>query len=481
MNRRLFLPLILFALMLLALGSARSAAAQESRPAENGSVLGDSVTLTGFTADGQTTVTLNYIASASFNVDIYLSYNGVTQDVLLDFVTVTELDGSQDFSLGTTIDLVSSVNEINNDYYLLAVGPDGATRLFEGVYHYPADMVFVHGSNSTDSILISHSAGNIVVNFNATPYSNAAAGVTAVRARAHGSDDTVDASAQTLATIPTYQMGGDSDDILKGGNGNDVQVGGPGKDKLNGLGSTDKASFLDSPGGVVANIATGVVASDGWGSTDNLLGLQNLEGSEFDDLLSGNSAANFIHGHGGNDTINGLDGYDTLFGGIGVDTISGGNQDDSITGGDGDDWLDGGAGQDVIAGENGNDTIYGGAGADSLLGHGGNDIIFGGGANDSIYGGNEATVTNDDNLYGEGGNDTIYGGVGNDNIYGGPNPDSLYGGDGDDDLFAHNATPCSSDGAADSLNGGTHLSGDEGFYTFAQDTAAAIETATNCP
>ena len=55
---------------------------------------------------------------------------------------------------------------------------------------------------------------------------------------------------------------------------------------------------------------------------DELISIENLVGSAFDDNLIGNNLLNTLNGGAGDDTIEGGAGADTLIGGIGSDTAS---------------------------------------------------------------------------------------------------------------------------------------------------------------
>ncbi len=127
--------------------------------------------------------------------------------------------------------------------------------------------------------------------------------------------------------------GGGGDDQLLGGDGDDQLTGGAGNDTLDGgAGSTagDWACFDVAPAGVVANLHVNAVtvsgrtaaagrATDGQGGTDALVGIENLRGSRFDDLLVGSAGSNEIVGGAGNDA---------LFGGGGRARLAGGDGDD---------------------------------------------------------------------------------------------------------------------------------------------------------
>lgn len=199
--------------------------------------------------------------------------------------------------------------------------------------------------------------------------------------------------------------------------------------------------------------------------------IENVIGSDFDDVIKGNHAANDITGGGGRDTLSGAAGSDTLSGGDGddqlwagktddaADHMLGGAGDDQIGGGFGDDTLEGGAGRDVIFGGDGHDRLLAGSDEDSLFGGLGDDTILGEGGSDLIYGGkgvgNDRVTAGDgdDTLYAGQGTDVVDGGAGADLIFAGSGDDSLAGGDGADVLWG---------GAGDDL-----LAGGEGSDRFA--------------
>jgi Ca2+-binding RTX toxin-like protein len=236
--------------------------------------------------------------------------------------------------------------------------------------------------------------------------------------------------------------GGGGNDRLDGGNGKDWLQGGAGADFLDGGQGTDTASYLDSSAGVSVSLLTG----RGLGGTaqgDVLVNIENLEGSHYNDALTGNDAANVLDGREGADLLNGRGGVDVLLGG------------------DGNDWLGGGAGADVLDGGRDQDTasyadsasgvfvslatgsgtggtaegdtlvnienVDGSAHGDLLIGDDNANMLSGGGENDSLKGGGGA-----DHLFGDQGNDRLDGGS---NPVAGPDGeafDSLMGGLGAD-------------------------------------------------
>ena len=120
--------------------------------------------------------------------------------------------------------------------------------------------------------------------------------------------------------------GGSGNDTLDGGTGNDTLDGGAGNDTLNGGDGIDTARYDTHSAGVRVSLAeTGEqeVNSDS-GEKDTLTSIENLMGSDFNDILTGNSGANTLDGGAGADTLTGGGGNDTFKfeTGFGADTIT---------------------------------------------------------------------------------------------------------------------------------------------------------------
>ncbi|GGN74142.1 hypothetical protein GCM10010112_43960 [Actinoplanes lobatus] len=297
--------------------------------------------------------------------------------------------------------------------------------------------------------------------------------------------------------------GGDGDDRLydgsgndrsNGGAGNDTLLEGPGKDRLYGSADTDtllasgrtEADYFSGGAGdndtidysrttkAVTADADGVKGDDGIkGGNDTIAtDVENLKGGSGNDTLIGTAGKNWLMGNGGNDRIYGRGGDDWLRGGTGNDLLNGGAGNDQLRG-DGEvgyatekpysDVLIGGPGVDEadyynystqpiavdLDGQSGDDGRKGehdsvGADVENLTGGRGSDILIGNAANNVISGG--------------------WGGV-----------DTIQGGAGDDQLIANTDTPYG-DGDRDTLDGGTHVSGDACFYGVAEDTAINCES-----
>ncbi len=187
-------------------------------------------------------------------------------------------------------------------------------------------------------------------------------------------DGSVDLDSGTGSTAPPSNQPTSGDDVLAGTNGNDVIAGlagndaisgGGGNDRLNGgLGAdrldggagNDEADYGSAASSVRADLAdSGTNTGEAQG--DSYVGVENLRGSNFGDVLAGDSGANYLWGGQGDDQLFGRGGNDVVDGGTGNDTISGGSGNDTIIGGKGYDRVTGDAGTDVFRFAIGDDTM----------------------------------------------------------------------------------------------------------------------------
>jgi Ca2+-binding RTX toxin-like protein len=295
------------------------------------------------------------------------------------------------------------------------------------------------------------------------------------------------ASAVTIDLLDGYATGGGGNDGLIsienaiGSNFGDKLIGGAGNNILNGGAGIDMASYEFAASAVAVDMVNGTVS--GGAGRDTLISIEGIKGSDFNDLIRSNVMPNFIDGGAGVDTVDysaatasvvanlsmgksfGASGNDTL---IGIENVNMTNFNDEVVGDAasnrifgraGNDVLDGDLGDDFVYGEDGddelygwvgNDTLLGGAGLDKIYGEDGNDVVSGGDANDSISGG-----LGDDRLYGDNGDDTILGGDGIDKLYGGEGGDILSGGLGGDAIDGGAGRDVlRGDDGNDALNGG---------------------------
>jgi Ca2+-binding RTX toxin-like protein len=157
-------------------------------------------------------------------------------------------------------------------------------------------------------------------------------------------DDSLDANAVILASGSAGDVarGGPGDDALTGATvidgegGSDLLIAVPCGQTIDGGPGIDSVSFARMEQGVEAtlggtagfapgpHLVGGCGSGPGGPTPTQITGtVESIEGSAFDDILSGDGGHNIILGRGGNDTIHGGGGDDFLVGGLGIDSIYG--------------------------------------------------------------------------------------------------------------------------------------------------------------
>jgi Ca2+-binding RTX toxin-like protein len=294
-------------------------------------------------------------------------------------------------------------------------------------------------------------------------------------------------------------------DMLIGGAGDDALEGGNGADRLSGGGGIDTIAYAGSVG---VTVSLAALTTSGGEAEGDVIGadLENVDGTDLDDALTGSAVANRLRGYVGNDTLDGLGGADTLIGGVGDDTLRGGDGDDFLYVSTETDVMDGGAGRDtmvltramvadwqagvldadigadvwrnweVIQGSDGNDRIRTNSWGFAVE-------LRGGGGDDELATGVTGVVG--DTLSGEAGNDRLDGGAGNDVLRGGAGADVLMGSAGSDaasyysgttGILVSLATGAGSGGEAqgDTLSGIENLSGSQGWDSLYGNAGANV-------
>ena len=270
--------------------------------------------------------------------------------------------------------------------------------------------------------------------------------------------------------LEDYLDGGAGQDELYGGEGDDTLLGYTGADTLIGGPGNDTASYKYSDAGVEIRLysvlETGgrggtaegdvfagrqtIIYADSSGNiqTAEVSDIENLHGSNYDDMLVGDAGANELSGSWGNDVLDGREGDDLLEGGSGADLLSGGPGEDiasysnseervivylynsTALGGDAEgdmfvgtktiehvdtdgniqeitipdiEHLFGSSKNDRLSGTHDPNLLYGNAGDDRLNGRQGDDLLFGGSGYDHLRGGEGA--------------DLLSGGLDNDVVY----------------------------------------------------------------
>lgn len=245
--------------------------------------------------------------------------------------------------------------------------------------------------------------------------------------------------------------GGAGNDTITGGGGADRIAGGIGSDSLDGGDGTDWLIYFYRTSGVLVNLST----NSGDSGADSVQNFENVEGTGFNDTITGSNGVNWIDGRDGGDQLFGLGGNDTLVGGAGNDVLT---DDDAASATDVDVFVPG-SGSDTVKGD-GNDFVDyfdatsgvivdlsaagdaqtgGGADGDTLSGilsingsrfadaltslssaHTGTALLRGFGGNDTItlnFSGDRAEGGDDnDTILFKAANQLAFGGAGNDTI-----------------------------------------------------------------
>jgi VCBS repeat-containing protein len=278
--------------------------------------------------------------------------------------------------------------------------------------------------------------------------------------------------------------GGLGADGIAGRGGDDLLTGSEGADTLDGGEGRDRVDYSGLAVAVRVDLAAGEAQVGD--VVQRLAGLEEVSGTDHDDVIAGDGGANRLDGGAGTDDVAGGGGDDLLIGSIGADALDGGEgvdhadysalasavgidlaagtatvgtdvqslasiEDatgtgfaDNLVGDGGANRIDGGAGDDLILGSAGADRIDGGEGIDRL-----DYAAFAGGVRVDLAAG-EAQVgveiqgvtgieevvgtAQEDILIGSSASDTLDAGAGGDRVVGSAGADALDGGDGDDIL-----------------------------------------------
>lgn len=223
---------------------------------------------------------------------------------------------------------------IGNEYANFLDGADGDDALYglsgDDILRGGAGNDFLDGgSGAGDSASYAGAAGPVIASL-ATGTATGGAGTDTLfnieRLIGSGFGDTLSGD-----DWDNILLGNAGNDWLSGGAGGDLISGGAGDDVIDGGIGVDTVDYFagGTVSGVVVNLVTGT-ASGGAGN-DTLAGIENVSGSSFDDVVTGNAGANFFDGRAGDDVLLGGAGRDSFVGGPGNDTIDGGAILDRVT------------------------------------------------------------------------------------------------------------------------------------------------------
>ena len=258
-------------------------------------------------------------------------------------------------------------------------------------------------------------------------YTGATSGVT-LDLRISGAQNTGGAGFDTLVSIEGL-IGSDHADVLTGDAGSNLIRGGAGDDTIDGGTGFDIADYVDAAAAVTIDLRLATRQDTGGSGQDLLISIEDVYGSDFNDILIGAAGDNYLFGGDASDVLYGLGGDDVLdgggsngtapdylFGGAGDDVYyvessltgpldlvyEGGSNPDLMAGADDFDailsygtffWdyygvgevlsIQRAAGSQMVGGTN-SQEIYGGAGGDQIIAYGGSNRVDAGAGADAI-------------------------------------------------------------------------------------------------
>ena len=360
--------------------------------------------------DQSTTVSVTVVLNGASDTTVF--FNGVAKDTIRN---VENIGGGQ-LNDNLTGDALGNVlRGFNGDDVLIGLGGadvlDGGAGLDTAFYDEKTQAVVVTLSGAADAVV---TVGGVAED-TLRNVENLVGG--------HGNDVlTGDSQANLLD-------GSTGNNALHGGGGDDILMAGGGDDLFDGAGGVDLVTFATSEGGVTVNLGLSGVQNTGQGM-DTLASIEVVEGSAWDDVLTGDNTENGLIGGAGQDWLQSLNGADVLSGGDGHDSVWGGAGDDVLDGGMGDDTIDGGAGDDTASYL----TALSGVIVDLRILE-----------DQNTHGAGTDTLISIENLVGSAFGDVLTGTLGFNRID---------GGDGDDIIFGRGGDVYSSNGLGDVLTGG---------------------------
>ena len=265
-------------------------------------------------------------------------------------------------------------------------------------------------------------------------------------------------------------VGGSEADQIHGLGGDDVLVGGAGADVLDGGNGLDYASYSTATLGVTASLAN-PASNTGDAAGDTYISIERLEGSSYNDILTGDDNDNTLRGGAGKDKLDGGAGFDfasyyTAAAGL---TVSLANPSINTGDADGDTFVS----IEGLSGSTFNDTLIGDAGANWLIGQGGADVLDGGAGFDyaayaNATSGVRASLASPGTNTGEAAGDTY---ISIEGLIGSEYDDVLIGDDGNNWLVGR--------GGADVLDGGAGFDYAGYFNATSGVTASLAAPGTN--
>ncbi len=214
--------------------------------------------------------------------------------------------------------------------------------------------------------------------------------------------------------------------------GNDLFSATAAADILDGGEGFDTVNYANATEAVIVDMLV-PGAGAGFAAGDVFVGIEEVLGSAFSDLIRGTNGNDVLQGMNGNDTLEGRSGNDSLFGGAGRDVLRPGTGASTLNGGNSIDTVDYALAIAAVQVDLGTGVTAGAASGhvlqsiEHVIGSAFGDLLVGAAATGQLYGG-----AGNDLMYGVGGNDLLSGDDGNDTLLSGVFAEILVGGDGYD-------------------------------------------------
>ena len=319
-----------------------------------------------------------------------------TKSILVTVLGDTLFEASESFSVtltaptsGLSLATANTTSTITNDDSAVINGTASGDSLIG-----TAAVDEIHGLAGND-VLLGGAGADIIdggADIDTASYASSATGVLVnLMTNSANDGDVLSGIENILGSNAGDVLTGDNGaNTLRGGAGNDYLIAGNGADLLIGGADNDVVSYETASTGVLVNLTTGAGANGGV-----LQEIENITGSAFGDVLTGDNGANTIRGGAGNDYIIAGNGADFLIGGADNDVVS---YETATTGvyanlatGVG---ANGGVLQDIenIVGSEFGDVLLGSAAGNTLRGGAGNDYLVGDAGSDALYGGADNDV-----------------------------------------------------------------------------------------
>lgn len=250
-------------------------------------------------------------------VEFWDSPNGVEVDLIND--TASGFGDDQ---------VVSLEGIVGSHHHDILYGDDGPNMI---VAEAGDDEVYGRGGDDllrsvSGEVLLDGGEGIDIVSYNlvtARVHADLSIGLATITELGHNTPIGHD----TFAAIEIL-IGSKYDDTLIGDDGDNYFEGNGGDDFIDGRGGTDQAANFLSRAPVILDLAAGTADMGPWGH-DELVGIEDVLGSAYPDVLKGDSGPNDISGGGDDDSLEGRAGDDILIGGRGTDHADGGDGTDA--------------------------------------------------------------------------------------------------------------------------------------------------------